>query len=486
MTAFLLTLTVLATKSKVTLPKADDPLVLAAVAVTAIWLLLLLAFAVSTRPRGVEAAAPTMDLGPEPPAIVNLLVNHCRVTTYGLQATLLDLAARKFIEIEEYGAGEQILCRIREPAPDTPLESYTKIVYDHVRADAVNGSVVAQALTTGTRGKAAAWWSGFQRLVLQDARARGLTQDRWSRPMWGIQRLAGLAAAALVLVVAARANAVEPALAVIILVAASTHTVLAKLFGEQQLSEEGRKAASHWLGVRRYLADSGGLKDDSPGAVELWDRYLAYAAAMGLATKAIHALPMGAEDDHRAWSAYGGDWRQVRVDYPRYRIIWGRSPLGALFTALIIGALGCGVICLSLQVRDFTHGYSSNDETVHWIRTGTLIAIAAGVLVFAWGVRTLSLAFLDVWTRIDLQGEIVRRRSFTDDKNVLYFLALDDGKAARVRAWRVQAAMYQKYDEGSIVKAQISPRLGYVFRMEGVAQASAAAQPPVLANQPPQ
>jgi hypothetical protein len=45
-------------------------------------------------------------------------------------------------------------------------------------------------------------------------------------------------------------------------------------------------------------------------SMAIWDRYLGYGAALGVATAAVHALPMGAEDDHRAWSALedGGGW----------------------------------------------------------------------------------------------------------------------------------------------------------------------------------
>lgn len=359
--------------------------------------------------------------------------------------------------------------------PSTPLESYAQIVYDHVRREAVNGAVVAQALTTGAKGAAGTWWSGFQKLVQQDAQARGFTQDRWSKPMWSSQRLIGFAAGGMLVLVGARAGLFEATLILVLIVALSLHGALVAIFGEHILNENGRASASHWLGVRRYLEENGGFDDDTPGAVEIWERYLAYAAAMGLANKAIRALPMGAEDDEKAWSAYGGDWREVRVAYPRFRIIWGRSPLGAMFTAIIIGALGGGLIWLSLQVRDSLDTYAASDEVIHWIRIGTIIAIGVGALVLVWGVRTLLLSVTGLTTRLDVQGEIIRRRAFTSDKKVTYFLALDDGKAARVRAWRVQSGTYHQWSEGSVVKAHITPRLGYVFKMEGVSQTSPAA-----------
>ena len=82
---------------------------------------------------------------------------------------------------------------------------------------------------------------------------------------------------------------------------------------------------AHWLGVKEYLSQGEGFHDLPAAHVILWDRYMAYAAAMGRQRAAARALPLGAEDDHKAWSDYTGTWRQVTVRYPRRRFLWGRS-----------------------------------------------------------------------------------------------------------------------------------------------------------------
>jgi hypothetical protein len=342
----------------INLPQLDDPFLIAALVVVGVWLLLLGAFAFCTRSRRVEPGPASMELRPEPPAIVNLLVNGSRVTPNAVQATLLDLAAREFIDIEEYDAGQHIICRLKQREPDDRLESYTKIVLDHVEAEAVNGVIPAQALTTGVKGKSSAWWRAFRTSVVRDAQFRSLTEDRWSRPQWGILRLAGLAAGGLVVLVATRANAIEPGVLVVLTAALSLNTVLITIFGDQRLKPAGLAEASHWLGVRSYLEQNRAFTEATPGAVTLWDRYMAYAAAMGLATKAIRALPMGLEDDHRAWSAYGGQWREVRVSYPRFRILWGRSPFEGMCVGLLIAAIGGASTWLAWQVWGLTDGNS--------------------------------------------------------------------------------------------------------------------------------
>jgi hypothetical protein len=56
------------------------------------------------------------------------------------------------------------------------------------------------------------------------------------------------------------------------------------------LSKKGQDAASRWLGVRDFLAQDDAFHSLPPDAVAIWDRYLAYAAAMGVAKDATKGL----------------------------------------------------------------------------------------------------------------------------------------------------------------------------------------------------
>jgi hypothetical protein len=47
-----------------------------------------------------------------------------------------------------------------------------------------------------------------------------------------------------------------------------------------------------------------------------------------------------------------------------------------------------------------------------------------------------------------------------------YFVALDDGHAARVDAYRVSTKKYPSFYQGQDVTLTISPRLGYVSTFE--------------------
>jgi hypothetical protein len=152
-------------------------LVSAAVAV-ALWFLLVLVATRITRAGDLDPGSTTSDLGQEPPAVVNLLVSGWRVTPDAVPATLLDLSARDYVDLEQLGPANTV-CHLRR-TDTSGLEPYERRVLDHVRGLAIDGVVPAAALATGTASASARWWRGFEKEVTKDARARGLSRDRWS------------------------------------------------------------------------------------------------------------------------------------------------------------------------------------------------------------------------------------------------------------------------------------------------------------------
>ena len=92
-----------------------EPLVVVAAVVSALlWLAAAcFVYALRTPPRPPTGPR-TLDLGPEPPAVANLLVNDFSVTDEAVPATLLDLAARRVLEIEERGP-DVFYVRLRRP-----------------------------------------------------------------------------------------------------------------------------------------------------------------------------------------------------------------------------------------------------------------------------------------------------------------------------------------------------------------------------------
>jgi hypothetical protein len=148
----------------VTFPELSGPLLVATVAATALWFLLLFGLAFATRPRNVEPAPATMELGQEPPAVVDLLTNEWRVTPDAIPATLLDLAARVYVDLDQYGP-ERTVCRVRR-ADNGGLQPYERMVLEHVAGLAVEGSSRPMRSPPGPRtsrasggGGSSAMWS---------------------------------------------------------------------------------------------------------------------------------------------------------------------------------------------------------------------------------------------------------------------------------------------------------------------------------------
>ena len=139
------------------------------------WLLAVGVVHLARRPPEPRPGPPTLELGPEPPAVVNLITRRFRVTDEAVPATLLDLAARGFVEIEHRGPGRYV-CRLRSKTPES-LAPYERRVIELLRKRESGGIVPSQALTTGPKDESRGWWRGFTREVIDDAKRRGLSRD---------------------------------------------------------------------------------------------------------------------------------------------------------------------------------------------------------------------------------------------------------------------------------------------------------------------
>src|SRR5947209_13769793 len=175
----------------------------AAAATLAVWLVLLAILAMASRPRLPNAGPAAQDLpGSESPAVVGFLTNRWEVGRETVPATLLDLAARGAVTIDQVAPG-RFVCRLKSKVP-AGLAPYEEQVLDHVRGLASGGVVPCEALTTGPEAQSKGWWDRFQKAVVADARGQGLSRSRWGKPALvalGIGALAPalLAAAAIVI-----------------------------------------------------------------------------------------------------------------------------------------------------------------------------------------------------------------------------------------------------------------------------------------------
>ena len=401
------------------------------------------------RPVEPDAAPDTQELGPEPPAIANLLTGTFEVSAEAMPATLVDLAARRLVELETLPDGSTV-CRLRTSTADrdADLAPYESQVLGLLRDKAVNGVVPAGALTTGTGERASAFWKSFRKAVIADAQQRGLCRAVWGKR---ISSLLGIAALLPFLLIWAAGRFKAP--------------------DEVEWTPLGAVTiacalAIAWLGVRGYLSGTATFPDLPPAHVVLWDRYLAYATAFGVARACVRALPMSAEPDRRAWSSYGGRWRQVKVRYPKLRPGWGMSPWIALLRGLFFGAFA-GFITYVLLIR--VDPRDSLDATGPASRYVAWAVLGAGLICLLVTVRLGSLvvqALNDLFVTRTVEGEVLRERTWGTDENITHWVAVDNGKSPVVRAWRVSPARATEVDQNQVVRARVSPLLGFVRSFE--------------------
>ena len=447
----------------------DPALVRLAFGALVAWFVLLGLLRVVRSPRRPRPGPETTELGTEPPALVNLVTNRFKLTADAVPATLVDLAARGVIEIEDRGLGD-FYCRLKErPRGLTP---YEQMLLDHLQRVAVDGVVPAEALTTGPQDVSRAWWGEFRNRVVVHARGAGFARNLWSAATIGILFAAGAVVALLYFWALGFHDPDGVAQATLLDVVsvgggAAVATLLVTAVSQRQTdTEAGRRAAARWLGVREAMEGSPSFGVVPPTGVIVWERHLAYAAALGVAPRAIRSLPMGAESDTEAWTARAGGWQKVAVRYPRWRPGWGRHP----GLALLVGGFGSyvGYNMLRLGVEDM--GFSG------WTSVAAAVAASLGAVVFVRSTFQLLAALADLLVyKKKVSGKILRARTRwgpvpymtqSDDRQyVRCFIAIEDGRSETLTAYRVRTKIYDEVRQGAEVELEVTPRLGYVSRV---------------------
>jgi hypothetical protein len=428
---------------------ADGVLAVAALVACVAWLLAAATVFMLRRPPEPTVGPRTLELGPEPPAVANFLVNDFRVTDDAVPATLIDLAARNVVDVEQRGPGV-FFVRLRATLEEQPLNAYERRVLDHLRRCARDGVVPAEALTTGPDDESGRWKRGFAGEVVADAKSRGLSREALDGSIFTVLTFAAVIPAALVWAL----SEFEPGIVVMGAAVALLGWIRAR--HPQRETPDGLAAASRWLGVRAELAQNEVFRTHSPLTVELWDRLLAYGAALGVAAGASRPLPMGTESDTDVWSAHSGRWRPVRIAYPRlWPPGWGRDPLIAIVAgmgATIAGSLG--VYWLGPVLLDAADGGSATALV--------LVALAVPCAAVVVGIALAVMAYADLRSTVEVTGPILRLRVFGSEKKPRHYVAVDEGVSSTIRAWRVEPRHYAGLAQGETITAALTTNLGCV------------------------
>jgi hypothetical protein len=419
----------------------------------ALWLAVFGACVLLTRPRDVQPVAPTQDFGgPESPAVVSLLANRWEITEDAAESTLLDLAARKLIEIRQPGNDPmQTTIHIRQADP-SGLTKYEKRVFDRVAGLAAGGVVPLPALTFRDPAQAKGWAKRLSAEVIADARGRGLSRRRFSPPVLTALTVAAAVAAGAVLVAmlhyAHRTHPHDdPTFGVAFFTFIALSGIAGSIRGERD-TPAGREVAARWLGLRAYLRGDESFANLPPSAVAVWDRYLSYGDAVGATRVCSAVIDLGMGNRKRVWSSFGGTWHRVRVRYPK---VWGRY--GAKATPLIFWA----VVNLALGYAVLRYRHVVTDRTPD---VADLAILVLGAALLVRGGYRLVRAIVDLATPLTLTGEVLWTEVWRSTKGSqnsesrpwLYYLALDDGSDDRTTAWGLPSELLSHSEVGDAVR----------------------------------
>ncbi|GAA3269766.1 DUF2207 domain-containing protein [Dactylosporangium vinaceum] len=409
-----------------------------------------------TRPRPVAAPPPTQDFGgSESPAVVSMITGRWELTEDAAESTLIDLAARRVLEFRQPGNDPlQTTVHVREAAP-SGLNAYETMIFERIKALAMGGMVPLTALTFRDEAQAAGWTKRLNAAIVADARSRGLSQRRFSKPVvtaLSVFALVPAFALTLAALLYNRRTGGDSGVSFVlgIFMWFALFYVAGKSRGERD-TPAGRQAAARWLGLKAYLRAHESFADLPPAAVTVWDRYLSYGDAVGATRVCAAVIDLGMGNRNKVWSSFGGTWHRVKVKYPSVFPRYGQKALRLALksvAALVIAAL---ITRYNAIAFDF-----APDSVTSWVALAVRILILWPLL---YGGYTLLGTLVDVLTPVTVTGEVLwlqtwKTRSQGEDEPsipVLHHLAVDAGVTDRTVAWACPSEIAAKCDVGDIV-----------------------------------
>lgn len=395
---------------------------------TAIWFALYGLVRAATAPARPRADRATPDLGDEPPAVVNLLVNRWKPTGDAEQAILLGLAASGHIELVQPGDDPADTTVVALQSNANSLAPYERRVLDRVATVASGRPVPLTALSFRDDGEAKRWRSRLRAEIVADARKRGLSRRRFGPFATTFLASAGILVG---IATAAAADATSQELPVGLITVGLALAVTGLRYPGERDTKAGRAAASHWLGVRASFRENPAMEYLPPAAAAHWGSRLAYGAALGVARRAGSVLDLGMSSRRLVWSQHGGTWHRVRVAYPRWGKRLGRSA-GDL-TKSALKKLGVGVLLVVFreQPREWFSGLLDGDV----FDIVEPAALALGCVLLAIGAYTLVRLVIDLPAKRTITGEVLWLEPFPGGEVAAEYLAIDDGTSDRTTAW---------------------------------------------------
>jgi hypothetical protein len=429
----------------------------------------------ATRPARPDPAPATQDLpGGEPPAVVSLLANRWELTEDAAEATLIDLAARHFLEFRQPGTDPaQTTIHVRDPDP-AGLNGYERRVFDRVAGLAVNGVLPLTALTFRDQGQASGFEKRLRTEVIADARSRGLSRRRFGRALrtlltvTAIVASAGIGGAVLIATTKAGVSGDNSPLkdaGLAWFAGFAVFSVIANRPLGETHTPQGREVAARWLGVRTWLQRTGTFADLPPAAVAVWDRYLSYGDALGTTRVCAAVIDLGMGNRKRVWSSYGGTWHRVRVRYPSFWPRYGRRARSLVFKALWTGGIGFLLLYLWAKgvAATLRQQFVDGSSAAHFADPVRSLGLTVGGILSAYALYLLVRTTIDLAAPATVTGQVLWKQVWRSSGGGedspptpwLHYFAVDDGTDDRTTAWGLPSELAGRAGDGDTVTLKV-------------------------------
>jgi hypothetical protein len=248
--------------------------------------------------------------------------------------------------------------------------------------------------------------------------------------------------------------------------------VLLRKLRSIRYSAAGEATAARWLGVKRYLQHDESFGDLPPAGVAIWDRLLAYGAALGVARGVADAIPLQEEEADVAWSRVGGQWHQLHVEYPE-RFGYGQPPGTVLLHGALRTVLWGAIAFVALPVvadvawRAGTDAFGRAGRG-EWVFAAAFAAVFGAVGVYlvvrlADGLVRAFRGLADLRARAMVIGQVVKHHQ---SEHATWF-AIDPGDVDSVQAVH-PGDDGRTPSRGATVRMVITPHLRHVVSVDAV------------------
>lgn len=447
-----------------------------------------------SRPRMPTAPA-TSELVDTPPAVVNLMAHGFVDAREAAAATLLDLAARRYVTLDQPGVdiSETVIRVIRDDVAG--LSDYELRVLDRVTPPPGVAPFTLADLARRHAEDGREWNDRLVQQVRADAARRGLVESKSKKtPPAMVMMLVGLmiitplscgfGVAVLSLINPAWISGRSAGLPILVACALSALALVSAMVGivgvipEERYTPVGRALARHWGGVARWLRGHEAFAQLPPAAVTVWDRYLAHGVALQLAPLAAAEIDLRTGQVDLVHSSYGQQPRLVRVHYRRQDGL-SAAPLGV---RLVFTVLGVSTLLFVLWLaRDLWPVLPPIGRYVTVALIAALLVRSAYRILRTVGdallpmtltgrvLRTVpfgtfgdaeSTAVMDVLYDSAILGWLVRRFGrpvLNADGGMTpgFYLLVDDGRSAELTAWFVRPKVALLVRPGDLVKVRV-------------------------------